>query len=198
MRLAVFASGSGSNLQAILDSGAFNVVLCLSNTDRAGALARAQTHGVESVVLNPDGFAEESAYTAALLGLLRKHAVDTIALAGYLRKIPAPVVAAYRHRIVNIHPALLPAFGGKGLYGRRVHEAVLRAGMRQSGATVHYVDEEYDTGGIILQEAVPVYPEDTPETLARRVLELEHRLYPKALRLVAGRAQTTPLIDGNP
>lgn len=187
MRLAVFASGGGSNLQAILDCGEFNVVLVLSNTPRAGALKRARRAGIDTVILDPAGFPGADAYVEALMAALRHRSVDAIALAGYLRKIPAAVVAAYRGRMVNIHPALLPAFGGKGLYGRRVHEAVIEAGVRESGATVHFVDEEYDTGPILLQESVPVYPDDTPDTLAGRVLAVEHLLYPRALRLLKDR-----------
>ena len=189
MRLAVLASGSGSNLQAILDCGDINVVLVVSNTPRAGALARAGRAGVDTAVIDPAAFPGQAAYVAALTAALKDRDVDTIALAGYLRKIPAAVVSAFRGSMVNIHPALLPAFGGKGLYGRRVHEAVLRAGVRESGATVHFVDEDYDTGPILLQESVPVYADDTPETLARRVLAIEHALYPRALRMLRDRRQ---------
>ena len=190
MRLAVFASGDGTNFQAILDaveSGTLpiTVALCLSNTPKAGALARAERHGIPTAVLDPRDFETEAPYVEALMRVLDEHRVNFIALAGYMRKIPAAVVAAFRRRMLNIHPALLPAFGGKGLYGRRVHEAVLADGARRSGATVHLVDEEYDTGPIVLQEPVPVLPDDTPETLAGRVLQIEHRLYPQALRLFA-------------
>ena len=190
LRLAVFASGGGTNFQAILDaveSGTLplTVALCLSNTPKAGAVARAARHGVPAAVLDPRDFEPEALYVEALMGVLGEHKVNFIALAGYLRKIPAAVVSAFRGRMVNIHPALLPAFGGKGLYGRRVHEAVLAYGVRWTGATVHLVDEEYDTGPIVLQEPAPVLPGDTPETLAARVLRVEHRLYPKALRLFA-------------
>lgn len=190
MRLAVFASGGGTNFQAILDavkSGTLpiTVALCLSNTPKAGALARAERHGIPTAVLDPRDFEAEASYVAALRGVLGEHGVDFIALAGYMCKIPAAVVAAFRGRMLNIHPALLPAFGGKGLYGRRVHEAVLAYGARWSGATVHLVDEEYDTGPIVLQEPIPVLPGDTPETLAARTLRVEHRLYPQALRLFA-------------
>lgn len=190
MRLAVFASGGGSNFQSILDaidSGTLpaTVVLCVSNTPKAGALVRAERHDVATAILDPRSFDTEDAYTPALTKVLEDHAVNFIALAGYLRKIPASVVNAYRGRMLNIHPALLPSFGGHGLYGRRVHEAVLAYGARWSGATIHLVDEEYDTGPIVLQEPVPVLPDDTPETLAARVLRVEHRLYPQALRLFA-------------
>ena len=190
LRLAVFASGGGSNFQAILDAVErgtlpLTVALCLSNTPKAGALARARRYGVPTAVLDSRDFETESTYVAALMDVLGEHAVNFIALAGYMRKIPAAVVDAFGERILNIHPALLPSFGGKGLYGRRVHEAVLAYGARWTGATVHLVDQEYDTGPIVLQEPVPVLPGDTPETLAARVLRIEHRLYPQALRLFA-------------
>ena len=190
LRLAVFASGGGTNFQAILDAVErgtlpLTVALCLSNTPKAGALAHAQRYGVPTAVLDPRDFETESTYVAALMDVLGEHAVNFIALAGYMRKIPAGIVDAFGGRMLNIHPALLPSFGGKGLYGRRVHEAVLAYGARWTGATVHLVDEEYDTGPIVLQEPVPVLPGDTPETLAARVLRIEHRLYPQALRLFA-------------
>lgn len=190
LRLAVFASGGGSNLQALLDDAGrgdagYTVGLCVSNAAGAGALERARRAGVATAVLDPAAFADEAAYTAALLAALDAHGIDFVALAGYMKKIPPAVVRTFRGRMLNIHPALLPAFGGRGLYGRRVHEAVLAYGVRWSGATVHLVDEEYDTGPIVLQEPVPVHPGDTPETLAARVLAVEHRLYPEAVRLFA-------------
>jgi phosphoribosylglycinamide formyltransferase-1 len=136
-------------------------------------------------VLDPSSFDAEASYIAALMDTLDEHAVNFIALAGYMRKIPDAVVHAFRGRMLNIHPALLPAFGGPGMYGRRVHEAVLQHGVRWTGATVHLVDEEFDAGPIVLQEPVPVYQTDTPQTLADRVLEVEHKIYPEALRLFA-------------
>jgi len=141
------------------------------------------------VVLDSSG----DGHANALLKLLKKHRIDLIALAGYLKKVPPVVVAAYRHRMLNIHPALLPDFGGAGYYGMRVHAAVLASGAQQSGATVHFVDNEYDTGPILLQDRVPVMPDDTPAKLAKRVLALEHRLYPQALQLLA---QGLVRIDG--
>lgn len=190
MRLAVFASGSGSNFEAIARAAQrgglpATVALCLSNRPGAGVLERAARLGIPTETLDPGGFAEAASYTAALLKVLRRYDVTFIALAGYLKKIPPEVVSAFAGRIINVHPALLPAFGGRGMYGRRVHQAVLDYGVRWSGATVHLVDLEYDTGPIVLQEPVPVRQDDTPETLAARVLEVEHRLYPEALRLFA-------------
>jgi phosphoribosylglycinamide formyltransferase 1 len=181
-RLAVFASGSGTNLQAIIDHfralgadapGAIELVV--SNRAAAGALERARKAGIHAVHVP---FAESE---ASLAGLLAKHGIDLIALAGYLRLIPENVVKAFRGRIVNIHPALLPDFGGHGMYGHHVHEAVIAAGARESGATVHYVDEVYDRGEIIAQERVPVLAGDTADTLAARVLDAEHRLYPRVI-----------------
>jgi len=190
MRLAVFASGGGSNLQAILDAARAGtlraeVVLVVADREAAGALDRARRHGVPTAVLRPADFADAEAFGRAMLGVLEEHRVSFVALAGYLRRIPDAVVRAFRHRIVNVHPSLLPAFGGPGFYGRRVHEAALAHGVRWSGATVHLVDEDYDTGPIVLQEPVRVEPGDTPEALAARVLAVEHRLYPEALRLFA-------------
>jgi len=193
-RLAVLASGGGSNFRAILHAIGTGILpltcpLLISNTPRAGALRIARDHGCTAVVLDSSG----DGHANALLKLLKKHRIDLIALAGYLKKVPPVVVAAYRHRMLNIHPALLPDFGGAGYYGMRVHAAVLASGAQQSGATVHFVDNEYDTGPILLQDRVPVMPDDTPAKLAKRVLALEHRLYPQALQLLA---QGLVRIDG--
>jgi len=190
MKLAVFASGRGSNFQAILDAIATQrlraqVVLCVSNRTDAGALQMAQAAQIPATVVEEKQFASSPEYANALLAQLAKHEVNFIALAGFMRKIPVAVVRQFRHRIINIHPALLPSFGGKGLYGHHVHEAVLEYGCKVSGATVHFVDEEYDTGPPILQRCVPVLENDTPETLAARVLEIEHQIYPEALQLFA-------------
>lgn len=190
MRLAVFASGGGTNFQAILDdveAGDLpaDVVLCVSNTPDAGALERAEGHGVPTEVIVPSRFEAPQPFGEALLDVLRDYDVSFVALAGYMLKIPSNVVAAYRGRMTNIHPALLPAFGGKGMYGMHVHRAVIEYGVHWTGATVHLVDEEYDHGPIVLQEPVPVYADDTPDELAARVRTVEHRLYPEALRLFA-------------
>ena len=191
LRVAVFASGGGSNFQAIAENALnYRVALVVCNRSKAGVLNRAQTLGISTHVLSPRAFESEQLYASALLELLHSEKIDLIALAGYLCKIPAPVVEAFWGRILNIHPALLPRFGGKGLYGHRVHKAVLEAKEAISGATVHFVDEEYDTGPILLQEKVPVLPEDTPDSLAERVLAVEHQIFPKALDLIAqGRVQ---------
>jgi len=190
IRLAVFASGGGSNFEAIVEAverGALplEVVLCLSDRPEAGVLERARRRGIPAVVCTPRTFEDEAAYVAELLATLERHAVTFVALAGYLKRIPAPVVHAFHGRMLNIHPALLPAFGGKGMYGMRVHRAVLAYGVKWTGVTVHLVDEAYDTGPIVAQEPVPVRDDDTPETLAARVLEVEHRIYPETLRFFA-------------
>ena len=188
MRLALFASGGGSNAAAILDAidaGALDAEAAVLVSDRpdAGALQRAADRGLPTAVVPPDG--GEAAFAQALLDVLAAHEADAVALAGYLRKVPDPVVWAYRNRILNVHPSLLPAFGGPGWYGRRVHQGVLDYGCRVSGATVHLVDSEYDTGPVVLQEAVRVEPGDTAEALAARVLAVEHRLFPQALAMLA-------------
>lgn len=190
LRLAVFASGRGSNFQAILNAIAAQrlqaqVVLLVANRAEAGALQIARAAQIPAAVIEEKQFTEAADYAHALLEQLTKYDANFIALAGFMRKIPVEVVRQFRHRLVNIHPALLPSFGGKGLYGHRVHEAVLAYGCKVSGATVHFVDAEYDSGAPILQRCVPVLDDDTPETLAARVLEVEHQIYPEALQLFA-------------
>ena len=175
IRVAVFASGRGSNLEALFDAleGRRDaaVVLVVSDRSDAPALDRARSRGVETAVVGPGD-------AVGMLDILAHARVDWIVLAGYLKRVPDEVVRRHRNRILNIHPALLPAHGGKGMYGDRVHAAVLRAGEKVSGASVHLVDEEYDRGPVVAREEVPVEPGDTPATLARRVLEVEHRLLP--------------------
>ncbi|GMQ81192.1 MAG: phosphoribosylglycinamide formyltransferase [Rhodothermia bacterium] len=190
MRLAVFASGGGSNFQSIVDaaeSGTLKaeVILCVSNNPNAGVLDRAKRHEISIRVLDPSRYVNEEEYATLLLASLKENKIDFIALAGYMKMIPAQIVREFSHRMVNIHPALLPAFGGPGMYGSRVHQAVLEAGVAESGATVHLVDEEYDSGPIVLKESVPVRADDTPESLAARVLKVEHAVYPRALSLFA-------------
>ncbi len=198
LTLCVFVSGRGSNLAALIEaiqSGRLDarIALVISNKTEAGALALARAHGVAAFHLSAPQFISEEAYSSRLLGLMAEHNVDLIVLAGYLKKIPEAVIHHYRHRIINIHPALLPAFGGQGMYGHHVHEAVLAYGCKVSGATVHVVDSEYDTGAPVLQQCVPVLEDDTPERLAARVLETEHEILPRAVQLFAeGRVQ----IDG--
>ena len=191
LNIAVVGSGRGSNFQAILTAmqqgnvpGA-RICLVVSNNSGAGILEIARANALPAVHLSQTQFPDEQAFAAGMLNLLHEHGADFIVLAGYMKRVPREVVRAFRDRMVNIHPALLPKHGGKGMYGPHVHEAVIAARERLSGATVHYVDEEYDHGRIVLQRSVPVFAEDTPETLAARVLEVEHTLYPDAIRQLA-------------
>jgi phosphoribosylglycinamide formyltransferase 1 len=188
-RIGVLASGGGSNLQAILDHLAElgdarrgDVVLVASNRPDAGALDRATRAGVERAVLRsphaPDG--------VELDDVLARHEIDLVALAGYMRLIPDVVTRAYRGRMLNVHPALLPDFGGTGMYGARVHRAVIGAGAPLSGPSVHFVDEVYDHGAVIAQWPVPVLAGDDEHALAARVLRAEHLLYPRVVDAVAG------------
>ncbi len=190
MNIAVFASGRGSNFAAILDAirnGTLPARACLliSNRSDAGALDRARAEHVPAVHCSRLQYPTDEAFADALLSLLSSHNTDLIALAGYLKRVPTSVIAEFRDRVVNIHPALLPAFGGHGMFGHHVHEAVLASGAKESGATVHLVDEEYDRGPIVAQRTVPVLPGDTADTLAARVLTVEHTLYPETLAAFA-------------
>ncbi|RTY37154.1 phosphoribosylglycinamide formyltransferase [Chlorobium phaeovibrioides] len=185
-RLAVFCSGGGSNFRALFHaieerSLPAEIVLCISNRSACGAMEFAREKGIETVHLSEKQFNEPGDFSGAMLDTLEEHHIEFILLAGYMRKIPAEMVKRYSGKILNIHPALLPKFGGEGMYGTHVHEAVIAAGESRSGATVHFVDEEYDRGAILLQRSVPVETDDTPQSLAARVLECEHRLYPDAL-----------------
>lgn len=181
-RFAVLASGRGSNLEALFldlaDHPAARIALVASDRPDAPALERAERRGVPVAVLDP-------ADAEGTIALLESHRIDWIVLAGYLKRVPPAVVERWRNRILNVHPALLPRFGGAGMYGARVHRAVLEAGETTSGASVHLVDEEYDRGPVVAQRTVPVEPGDTPETLAARVLEVEHRLLPAVARAAA-------------
>jgi phosphoribosylglycinamide formyltransferase 1 len=193
LRVAVLVSGGGTDLQSLLDASrgpeaGFAVVLVASNKPDAGALERGRRHGVPTAVLREDG-----ADAAQLLALLDASQAGLVVLAGYLKLVPPAVVAAWARRMVNVHPALLPAFGGPGMYGRRVHEAVLASGARVSGATVHLVDERFDHGRILAQWPVPVLADDTPQSLAARVLDAEHRLLPAVVRAWARSGAATPL-----
>jgi phosphoribosylglycinamide formyltransferase 1 len=166
--------------------GAAHVALVVSDRADAGALRRAETAGIPTRVIQVRGRSAADV-AAETVGALERAGIELVALAGYLRLVPAEVVNRFAGRIVNIHPALLPAFGGPGMYGTRIHAAVLAAGCTVSGATVHHVDEEYDRGRIIAQWPVPVLPTDDPATLAARVLAVEHRLYPPAIEWLARR-----------
>ena len=197
---AAFASGSGSNFIALHAAEArgapWRIRLVVSDREDAGALERARQAGIAARVIPVSG-RDPELVGQETLALLAEHGIQVVFLAGYLRLVPRAVTEAYRKRILNVHPALLPAFGGKGMYGRRVHEAVLAAGERVSGPTIHFVDERYDEGTILAQWQVPVFADDTPESLAARVLEVEHRLYPLAAarlcRALASGVEPSPL-----
>lgn len=181
--LVVLASGTGSNFQAIIDSVGrgdiqANISGLIASRPGIGAIEKAKSNQIPVYVLPSS---DESAYEQALLTKLNEWHPDLIVLAGYLKKIPARVIDRYRDKIINIHPSLLPKFGGKGFYGTRVHKAVIEAGESRSGCTVHFVNEYYDKGDIIRQIEVPVFENDTPERLAKRVLEKEHQLLPAVI-----------------
>jgi len=183
-RLAVLASGGGSNLQALIDAHArgdlpASIVVVISNKAGAGALERARRHGIAAAHVGRKRHRDPS---ARILELLADHRVDVVVLAGWLKLIDPRLLAAYPDRVVNIHPGPLPRFGGQGMYGVRVHEAVLEAGVSLSGPTVHLVNERYDEGPILAHEPVSVAADDTPETLQARVLRAEHALYWRVIR----------------
>lgn len=191
-RLAIFASGGGSNFQAIHEGWQagrhpWRPVLVVANRSTAGALERARRLGVATAVFGKAYWGADVPAAVEILARLRAEGVEAVALAGFLKQVPRQLVAAFPGRMLNIHPALLPAFGGPGMYGMRVHEAVHASGCRVSGPTVHLVDEEYDRGPILLQRAVELDPEDDPAGIAARVLAVEHEIYNDALALLAAR-----------
>lgn len=197
IRIAVLVSGQGrgTNMQAIIDAckdgriGGEVAVVVGVRADCA-AMDRAQASGVATSVVNPKDYSSPDDYDRALLSVLQSSTIHLICLAGYMRRVGQPVIDAYRNRIMNIHPALIPMFYGRGMYGHRVHEAAIERGVKFSGCTVHFVDEDYDTGPIILQTVVPVLDDDTPDTLAARILVEEHKTYVRAIQLFAeGRLQ---------
>lgn len=192
LRVAVLVSGGGTNLQAIIDGvkdGTITnteIVAVISNNAGAYALKRAEENGIKAMCISPKNYESRDVFNEALLEEVNKLNVDLIVLAGYLVRIPEAMVHEYSHRIINIHPSLIPSFCGVGYYGLRVHEAVLEKGVKVTGATVHYVDEGMDTGEIIYQKAVEVLDGDTPETLQRRVMEqAEWKLLPMAINTIA-------------
>ncbi len=188
-KIAVFASGSGTNAQKIIEHFAASelarVAVVLSNNPDAYVLERARNAGIPTVVFDRG----QMNNTEAIRKILKGYAVDYIVLAGFLWLLPAGLIDAYRGRIANIHPALLPAYGGKGMYGDRVHRAVIEAGEHKSGITIHHVNEVYDSGDIIEQHVLEVFPDDTPETLAARIHDLEHRFFPLAIEKEIGKLQ---------
>lgn len=188
VNIAVLISGGGTNLQALIDNidrGNIDgeIKLIISNKKEAYGLVRGQNAGIESIYIDPlDLSAEE--YDQKIMEELEKRNIELVVLAGYLKILSKEFIQKYNKRIINIHPSLLPKFGGKGYYGDRVHKAVLESGEKITGATVHFVDEGTDTGEIILQETVEVKENDTVESLQARVLEVEHKLLPEAVRLI--------------
>ncbi len=190
LRIAVFASHGGSNLQALIDGcreGRINgrIVVVISNNRKAYSLERARNYGIEALVVSEAMFDGPEAFAVDLLEQLQRREIGLICLAGYMKMIPKQIIATFRNKIINVHPALLPKFGGPGMYGMRVHEAVIAAGETESGATIHLVDEIYDNGRILAQYRVPVLPDDTPDSLQARVLEVEHQLYPETVAQIA-------------
>ena len=188
--LGVLASHGGTNLQAIIDACAdgslhAQIRVVISNNSRSLALERARRANIPTAHLSSVTHPHPPRLDKAIASALSAHGVQLVALAGYMKKLGPRTLRRYRNRVLNVHPALLPKFGGRGMYGERVHAAVIAAGERTSGVSVHLVDEEYDRGPVIAQSQVPVLPHDTPQTLAARVLEQEHRLYPQTLHRIA-------------
>lgn len=189
-RFAVLASGGGTDFQSLIDAcaaGRIDAEICLLIAGRPDiyAIERAKQAGIPVQVVRKGDYEDTAAFDEAILQALRDSRADFAVLAGYLSILGKQTIDAYENRIINIHPALIPSFCGMGYYGDRVHKAVVEAGVKLSGATVHFVNEEADAGPIILQESVPVYAEDTPDDVAARVLELEHKLLPRAVALMA-------------
>ena len=190
LRLAVLASGNGSDLQSIIDAIKKKKIraeirIVISNNSDAYALERARKNKIKALHLSHKQFATPEEFDEAQIATLQAEKVDLICLAGYMKKLAPVVVRIFKNKIINIHPALLPAFGGEGMYGFHVHEAVIKSGVKITGVTVHFVDEVYDHGAIIYQKAVPIKNDDTPESLQKRVLKVEHKVYPYVVGLFA-------------
>ena len=190
MNLGFLASHNGSNMQAIVDAcklGALWAVpaVVISNNSDSGALARARQESIPCYCLNSKIHVSPESLDEAILEALLRHSVDIVVLAGYMKKLGPKTLRRFAGAVLNIHPALLPKFGGKGMYGIHVHEAVLAAGEKETGVSIHLVDEEYDRGPVIAQTRVPVMPDDTPKTLTAQVLEQEHALFPEVLQKIA-------------
>ena len=189
-KIVVMASGGGTNFQALIDGIHDNTIqnaaiaLLIASNPNAYAIKRAEADGIRTVVVGKSNFPDEKKRSEEILRILEEENPDLIVLAGYMSVISPAVVERFRNRIINIHPSLIPKYCGMGMYGHHVHEAVLAGGEKESGATVHYVDEGVDTGNIIIQEKVPVEEGDTPETLAARVLKVEHVILPKAVNML--------------
>lgn len=196
VRIAILASGRGTNLQALIDHfsslgvhSSAGIELVASNKPHAPALERARNASIpaEAFNANDDG--------CELLEVLTRYKIELVVLAGYMKRIPPSVVRQFHGRIINVHPGLLPEFGGAGMYGARVHQAVLASGTRTTGVTVHLVDDEFDHGPVVAQWRVKVNDDDTPESLAARVLEVEHAIYPRAVEMIAALTQQKLFAD---
>lgn len=190
LNLVVLCSGGGTNLQAIIDqieARKLNAQIkaVISNNSKAGALERARNHHIPAIHLSHKQFATPEEFDQKLLSILKENQTDMLVLAGYMKMLSPVIIREYKNRIINIHPALLPSFGGPGMYGIHVHEAVIKSGVKVTGVTVHMVDEVYDHGAIVMQKTVPVMDDDTSESLAERVLQVEHQTYSEALQLFA-------------
>lgn len=190
LKIGVLASGGGTNLQSIIDrsldgSISADIAVVVSNNSKAKALERAAKHGIDTLHISVVTEGSEEKVDKRIAAEMVSRGIDLVVLAGYMKKIGYELLNAYKGKMINIHPALLPKFGGKEMYGIHVHEAVIAAGEKESGPSVHYVDSEYDRGPIIKQIKVPVYPEDTPEDLQKRVLVKEHELFPRAIQKIA-------------
>ncbi|PON95787.1 Phosphoribosylglycinamide formyltransferase [Trema orientale] len=188
-KLAVFVSGGGSNFRSILEAslqGSFfgDIVVLVTNKRGCGGAEFSREKGIPVILFPRTKDESDGLSPIDLVAALREFEVDFVLLAGYLKLIPVELIRAYPKSILNIHPSLLPAFGGKGYYGTKVHKAVIASGARFSGPTIHFVDEHYDTGHILAQSVVPVFPNDTPEDLAARVLQEEHRLYVEVVEAI--------------
>ena len=197
LRVGVMVSGGGTNLQAILDAieaGTITnteIAVVISNNPGAYALERAKNYGIDGVCLSPKSFESRDAFNEAFLQKVDEYQLDLIVLAGFLVTIPTAMITKYEHRIINIHPSLIPSFCGVGYYGLKVHEAALARGVKITGATVHYVDNGMDTGPIILQKAVEVHDGDTPEVLQKRVMEqAEWVILPQAINMIANQQES--------
>jgi len=190
LSIAVFASGGGTNLQSLIDAskkGMFDgkIAAVISNNSGAFALERARKENIATYHISSKKFPDRNLFVSEILNTLQNREINLIVLAGYMKLLPLEVVRKYRNRILNIHPALLPKYGGKGMYGMNVHKAVIESGDKISGATVHFVDEIFDHGVVLIQRTVPVLPDDDPETLAARVLKVEHKILPVAVSMFA-------------
>ena len=190
--LGFLASHRGSNMQSVIDAcnaGRVNAnpVVVISNNRKSFALKRARKEGIAAYNLSGLTHPDSDVLDETILGTLQEHRTGLVILAGFLRKIGPKTLAAYRNRIINIHPALLPKYGGQGMYGKNVHRAVVAAGDKETGVTIHIVDKEYDTGPILAQKTMPVAPDDTPESLAERLIEVEHRFLVETIqRIIIG------------